>query len=146
MENIEIRGITYGTTEYEESIDLRNEVFRKPWGLDLRDEDLSSDKNMEMFGAYKDERIIATIFLTEDDKEAARIKSVAILDEYRGKGLGQYLMDYVEDIAKQRGYTKVNLMGRVSAEIFYNKIGYKTISEPYDYHTIDHVDMVKVFW
>lgn len=145
MENIEIRGITYGTTEYEESIDLRNEVFRKPWGLDLRDEDLSSDKNMEMFGAYKDERIIATIFLTEDDKEAARIKSVAILDEYRGKGLGQYLMDYVEDIAKQRGYTKVNLMGRVSAEIFYNKIGYKTISEPYDYHTIDHVDMVKVF-
>ena len=143
--DIEIRYITYGSPEYETSVDLRNEVFRKPWGLNLRDEDLTSDQKMEMFGAYKEDRLIATIFLTEDDKETARIKSVAILDEYRNQGLGKYLMDYVEDIAKNRGYKKVNLMGRVSAEIFYHKLGYKTISEAYDYNTIPHVDMVKEF-
>ena len=143
MKGIEIKAIIYGTSEYERSIDLRNEVFRKPWGLNIRDEDLTNDQYMEMFGAYKDDKIIATIFLTEDDKEHARIKSVAILDEYRGKGLGSYLMDYAEKIAKGRGYKKVNLMGRVSAEVFYNKIGYKTLSQPYDYHTISHIDMEK---
>lgn len=143
MKGIEIKAIIYGTSEYERSIDLRNEVFRKPWGLNIRDEDLTNDQYMEMFGAYKDDKIIATIFLTEDDKEHARIKSVAILDEYRGKGLGSYLMDYAENIAKGRGYKKVNLMGRVSAEVFYNKIGYKTLSQPYDYHTISHIDMEK---
>ena len=143
MKDIEIRSITYGTPEYETSIDLRNEVFRKPWGLNIRDEDLTGDQNMDMFGAYKDGMMIATIFLTEDDKEHARIKSVAIFHEYRGKGLGKYLMDYVEDIAKKRGYKKVNLMGRVSVEVFYHKLGYKTISEPYDYNTISHIDMVK---
>ncbi|MDD2446687.1 MAG: GNAT family N-acetyltransferase [Tissierellia bacterium] len=143
MKGIEIKAIIYGTSEYERSIDLRNEVFRKPWGLNIRDEDLTNDQYMEMFGAYKDDKIIATIFLTEDDKEHARIKSVAILDEYRGKGLGSYLMDYAENIAKDRGYKKVNLMGRVSAEVFYNKIGYKTLSQPYDYHTISHIDMEK---
>ena len=143
MKGIEIKAIIYGTSEYERSIDLRNEVFRKPWGLNIRDEDLTNDQYMEMFGAYKDDKIIATIFLTEDDKEHARIKSVAILDEYRGKGLGSYLKDYAEKIAKGRGYKKVNLMGRVSAEVFYNKIGYKTLSQPYDYHTISHIDMEK---
>lgn len=100
---------------------------------------------MELFGAYIGDNMIATIFLSEDDKETARIKSVAILDQYRKKGIGKYLMDYVEDIAKKRGYKKVNLMGRVSAEIFYNKLGYETISEEYDYNTIPHVDMVKIF-
>jgi predicted GNAT family N-acyltransferase len=141
--NVTIKPIIYGTQEYEESVDLRNEVFRKPWGLDIRNEDLSSDATYEMFGAYKDDKLIATIFLTEDDDETARIKSVAIFDEYRGKGLGTYLMDYVEDIARKKGYKKVALMGRVSAEVFYHKLGYKTISEAYDYNTIPHVDMIK---
>lgn len=143
--DVTIKPIKYGTEYYEESVDLRNEVFRKPWGLDIRNEDLSSDATYEMFGAYKDNKLIATIFLTEDNKETARIKSVAIFDEYRGKGLGRYLMDYVEDIARKRGYEKVALMGRVSVEVFYHKLGYETIGEAYDYHTIPHVDMIKKF-
>lgn len=141
--NIEMKNITYGTPEYEISIDIRNEAFRKPWGLDIRDEDLTGDKDMEMFGGYLNGKMIATIFLTADDKETARIKSVAILEEYRGLGLGRYLMDYVENIARKKGYKRVNLMGRVSVEEFYHKLGYKTLSEPYDYHTIPHIDMTK---
>ncbi len=141
--DISIKSISYGTDEYERSIDIRNEAFRKPWGLDIRDEDLTGDKDMDMFGGYLGNVMIATIFLTQDDEETARIKSVAILKEYRGKGLGKYLMEYVEDIARKRGYKRINLMGRVSVEGFYNKLNYKTISEPFDYHTIPHIDMVK---
>ncbi|MBC8591057.1 GNAT family N-acetyltransferase [Wansuia hejianensis] len=141
--NIDIRNIIYDSPEYEVSVNLRNEVFRKPWGLDIRNDDLSSDKEVEMFGAYIGNKMIATIFLDEYSKDIVKIKSVAILEEYRGKGLGKYLMDYVENIARQRGYTKSILMGRVSAEKFYHKLGYKTISDPYDYKTIPHVDMEK---
>lgn len=141
--NIEMKHIEYGSDEYERSIDIRNDAFRKPWGLDIRDEDLTGDKDMEMFGAYLDGKMIATIFLTQDDDETARIKSVAIDEELRGKGLGKYLMDYVEDIARKKGYKKVNLMGRVSVQVFYEKLGYKTIGQPFDYHTIPHVDMTK---
>lgn len=139
-----MRTIQYGSEEYEKSIDLRNEAFRKPWGLDIRDEDLTGDRNMELFGAYKGDTLIATIFLTEDSKEIARIRSVAIYEQYRGKGLGNYIMEYVEDIARKRGYEKVQIMGRVSVQVFYEKLGYKTIGQPYDYHTIPHVDMIKV--
>ncbi|MFY9214434.1 MAG: GNAT family N-acetyltransferase [Tissierellaceae bacterium] len=143
VDRIEMRSIDYGSDEYEVSIDIRNEAFRKPWGMDIRDEDLTGDKDMDLYGAYLDGTMIATVFLTEDDKDTARVKSVAILKEYRKQGLGTYLMDFIENIARERGYTKVNLMGRVSVEEFYHKLGYKTISEPYDYHTIPHVDMTK---
>ena len=44
MKGIEIKAIIYGTSEYERSIDLRNEVFRKPWGLNIRDEDRKSTR------------------------------------------------------------------------------------------------------
>lgn len=141
--DIEIRGIEYGTDEYETTIDLRNDAFRKPWGLNIRDEDLTSDKDMDMYGAYLAGRLIATIFLAEDDKDTARIKSVAIIEDYRKQGLGRYLMHFIEEKAREKGYTKANLMGRVSAEDFYNKLGYKTISEPFDFKTIPHIYMTK---
>lgn len=141
--NVKMKNIEYGSQEYERSIDIRNEVFRKPWGLDIRDEDLTADKDMDMYGAYLNDEMIATIFLTQDDEETARIKSVAILEEYQKKGLGKFLMEYVEDIARKRGYKKVNLMGRVSVEGFYTKLDYKTIGEAFDYHTIPHIDMEK---
>lgn len=138
-----LKPIEYGSDEYERSIDIRNEAFRKPWGLDIRDEDLSGDKDMQMYGGYLDGFMIATIFLTEDDKDSARIKSVAILEEYRKYGLGTYLMDFIENLARSQGYSKANLMGRVSVEGFYHKLGYETLSEPYDYNTIPHIDMSK---
>lgn len=141
--DIIMKSIQYGTEEYERSIDIRNEAFRKPWGLDIRDEDLTGDAKMDMYGGYLDDKMIATIFLTEDDSKTARVKSVAILEEYRIKGLGRYLMNFIEDLARQRGYTKANLMGRVSVEGFYHKLGYKTLSEPFDYNTIPHIEMEK---
>lgn len=140
---IEIRNIAYGSDEYEESIDLRNELFRRPWGLNIRDEDLTADQDMTMFGAYDKDRLIGTIFLVEEDEDTARIKSVAIDENYQGKGLGRYLMNYVEDIAKERGYRKIDLMARVSSQEFYEKLGYEAMSKPYDYMTIPHLDMVK---
>lgn len=141
--DIVIKKIIYGTPDYETSIVIRNEVFRKPHGLDIKDDDLSSDKIVEMFGAYLDDKMIATIFLDIVDVNTIKIRNVAILEEYRGKGLGKYLMVYVEDIARKRGYTRSILMGRVTAEKFYNKLGYKTLCEPYDYKTVPHVDMEK---
>ncbi len=141
--NIVMKKIEYGTEEYEKSIVIRNHAFRIPWGLDIRDEDLTGDADMDMYGGYLDGEMIATVFLTEDDPKTARVKSVAILEEHRVKGLGTYLMNFVEDIARERGYTKVHLMGRVSVEGFYHKLGYKTLSEPFDYHTIPHINMEK---
>lgn len=141
--DIIMKKIDYGSNEYHETVHLRNEVFRKPWGLDIKDDDLSPDKEMDIYGAYLDDKLIATVFLTEHEEDIARVRNVAIYEEYRGLGLGRYLMDYAEDIAREAGYKKVYLMGRVTVEDFYKKLGYSTIGNAYDYRTIPHVDMIK---
>lgn len=143
MNNIVMKKIKYGSSEYDDTVHLRNEVFRKPWGLDIKDDDLSVDKDMEIYGAFLDNKLIGTVFLTEHETNVCRVRNVAIYDEYQGMGLGRYLMDFIEDIARDKGYKKCYLMGRVTVEKFYEKLGYNTMGSPYNYRTIPHVDMIK---
>lgn len=140
---IEILNIVYGSEEYFYSLNLRNEVFRKPWGLDIKDDDLEKDKEMEMYGAFAGKKLIATVCLSHIDKKTAQIKTLAILEDFRGIGLGHYLMKFIEEVATEKGYTRAYLTGRLYAENFYNKLGYKTISPPYDYKTVAHIEMEK---
>lgn len=60
--DIVMKKIEYGSGEYQETIDLRDQVFRKPWGLDIRDDDLSPDKDMDIYGAYLGGELIGTVF------------------------------------------------------------------------------------
>lgn len=141
---VRILNITYGSKEYLDTLTLRNEVFRKPWGLDIKNDDLEEDKKMEMYGLYlENKRLIGTVFLSHKDETTAQAKTLALLKEFRGLGFGKYLMGFVENIAREKGYIKVRLMGRVSAKSFYEKLGYKTISETFDYKTIPHLYMEK---
>ncbi len=138
-----IKNIEYGSTEYEKSIDLRNELFRKPQGLNLRDEDLSGDADMELYGLYDGDTLIGTVFLATKDEETAQVKSVTVHPDYQGRRLGVLLMDYIEDVARTRGFKKSFLMGRVSVRVVYEKLGYSVIGEPFDYHMTPHINMEK---
>lgn len=144
--NLEIKEIIYGTDEYERSIDVRDVVFRRPVGLNIRtNDDLTKDKECEMYGGYVDEIMVSTIFLSEFDKDTAQIKAVTVLEEFRGTGLGNKLMEFIENLAREKGYTKSFLQSRVTAVGFYERFGYKTIGEPFIMNKIPHIDMVKNF-
>lgn len=140
---VDIVSIEYGSKEYFDSLTLRNEVFRKPYGLDIKDDNLEEDKEMDMYGVYLAGQLIGTVFLAEKDADTAQIKTVALLEDFRGIGLGDYIMKFIEGVAKEKGYTRAFLMGRVYAMNFYNKLGYEALGEPYDYKTIPHIDMEK---
>lgn len=140
---VDILNIIYDSEQYLDSITLRNEVFRKPFGLDIKNDNLEDDKAMDMYGAYINDKLIGTVFLKENDNSTVQIKTVGILDEFRGIGLGRYLIEFIENLARERGYTQAKLMGRMSCKGFYVKLGYQAVSEPYDYKTIPHLDMTK---
>lgn len=143
MEKMEIKKVDYGTEDYEKTIDLRNEYFRKPQGLNIRDEDLSCDKDFSMFAGFIDGELMGTIFLAHIDDELCQIKALIVDEKYRKLGLGKDLMNFIEDYARSEGYKKAKLMGRVSVKKFYEKLGYKPISEPFDYHMTPHLYMIK---
>ena len=142
---IEIKEIIYGSDEYELSLDFRNEIFRKPQGLNIRDDDLEYEKNAMMFGAWLNKELIGTIFLQDYKEDTARIRSVAVKKSFRNIGLGKKLMQFIEALALQNGYKKIYLTARQSVCEFYIKLGYKVIGNIFLYKKVPHVEMEKKY-
>ncbi|WP_027084740.1 GNAT family N-acetyltransferase [Cohnella panacarvi] len=74
----------------------------------------------------------------------AKMQRIAVLKSYRGRGYGSKLLESMEDDAKASGYHSSLLDAQCSAEAFYRKLGYDTVSdEPFLDAGILHVRMLK---
>ncbi len=78
-------------------------------------------KQDDMFTATIDSKIVGTVSLYGN-----RIRNLFILPEYQGKGIGRILMDFIENYAKTKNIECIVLNSNLSAEGFYNKLGYTT--------------------
>jgi predicted GNAT family N-acyltransferase len=79
-----------------------------------------------------------------DGKGAAKIGRMAVVDDVRGSGIGRALLAFLEEQARARGAAKLQLWAQVSARPFYEKAGYRVVSEkPFDDAGIPHVAMEK---
>lgn len=140
----EIRQINYGSAEYEESLRIRDEIFRKPWGLSIYDDDNSADAKDVLFAAFDGAEMVGMTFLQTENPQTARIRSVITIPRARGVGLGKKLMDKAEELAFEMGFHRLVLRARVSALGFYEKLGYRTVGEIYEYRRVPHVEMEKL--
>ena len=50
--------IDHGSKEYQQMVELRNEILRKPLGLVLTEEDMNADKSNVLIGAFEDEKML----------------------------------------------------------------------------------------
>lgn len=66
----------------------------------------------------------AVAFFTE---ELAEIRSVAVKDSYRNKGIGKMLVTHAEDILKEEGIRSIFAL--TLAEPFFKKLGYKKVEK-----------------
>ena len=68
-------------------------------------------------------------FFDSEDKDKVILGRVVVLPEYRNKGLGIKVMDEAEAWIKELGYTEVIIDSRTNVVGFYEKLGYKLISD-----------------
>jgi len=79
-----------------------------------------------------------------EGKGVAKLGRMAVVDDVRGRGIGRALLAFLEEQARARGAAKLMLWSQVSARPFYEKAGYRAISdEPFDDAGIPHVAMEK---
>jgi len=71
------------------------------------------------------------------------IGRLAVLKAHRKQGYGNKILDHLELIAQEHGLTQVFLNAQVSAIPFYEKRGYKIISDVFDDAGIPHQTMRK---
>lgn len=71
------------------------------------------------------------------------IRRVAIVKEYRGKQLGNEIMNIAEFEIKKECGEKIEVSAQVRVKEFYKKLGYKEVGEIYFDEYCEHITMVK---
>ncbi len=135
--------IDYGSPEYEKMLRLRNDLLRKPLGLNFDVQELEKEKDDVLMGAFEDDRLLGCCLLTRVDAKTMRLRQMAVPNNLQGKGIGRALMVFAENIARDMGYETLMMHARVTATGFYEKLGYVKKDGQFIEITIPHVIMEK---
>ena len=136
--------ISFGTDEYRLECALRNDVLRKPLGLELTAEELTREEDQLHFGLFEgDDNLVACVVAVRLSPTDARIRQMAVSPIHQRKGLGKRLMNELEANLRSRGLTHLVLHARASAVGFYERLGYTVTGEEFIDVTVAHFRMVK---
>lgn len=135
--------IEYASQEYQKSLLLREEVMRKPLGIQLSDEDIRYDYKRIHIGGYYENELICGCSLGIFHRKIAHIYSVFVKQELQNQGIGQLLMTFAENYTKSNGVTRLYVEGRKAAKGFYLKCGFSPCGNEYTDMNILHQDMRK---
>jgi len=143
-EDLYFHEIAFGSGEYEQTCELRNEVLRLPLGLNLYSEDLELEKEQWHFGLFDhDTALIACVIAVPQASGQAKLRQMAVKAGHEGKGIGRRLLLSVEELLVARGATQLSLHARISAGGFYEKLGYVYSGVPFIEVGIPHIRMEK---
>ena len=136
--------IDHGSPEYQQMVKLRDAILRKPLGLIFTPEDLEQEKDNILIAAFEEERMLGCCMLVEEQPDIVRLRQMAVLNALQGKGIGRALMNFAENIARDRGYKIVRMHARNNSVGFYEKVGYKIKGDEFIEVTIPHYVMEKL--
>lgn len=135
--------IDHGTPEYQQMVKMREDILRKPLGLNFEAAELEKEKNNLLIAAFEDDRMLGCCMLVPGKDQVVRLRQMAVLNDLQGKGVGRALMQFAENLARDRGYNKISMHARKNAVGFYEKVGYKISGDEFMEVTIPHYVMEK---
>ena len=138
-----LKQIDHGTEEYLQMVNLRDNVLRRPLGLTFNHDELLKEKNDIFIVCTEDENVLGCCILTTVTNKKIRLRQMAVPDKLHGKGIGASIMQFAENIARDRGYKIITMHSRDSAIGFYEKFGYHVLGEGFVEVNIPHHVMEK---
>ena len=121
-------------------IKIRTEVFIEEQGF--KDEFDEIDKTCSHIVLYNEGKCVATCRYYQEGG-TYHIGRVAIIKEYRGKHLGNKIMQIAEDYIKKDSGQTIEVSAQVRVSEFYKKLGYNKIGDIYFDEFCEHIRMVK---
>jgi predicted GNAT family N-acyltransferase len=101
--------------------DVRRRVFIEEQGVPEALEWESRDGDCDWFLARVGESIVGIVRLTPE----AQVGRMAVLPEWRGRGIGTALLRAVLRCARDKGLARVRLHAQTQAEPFYARMGFR---------------------
>lgn len=129
-------------TAYEmlEALDIRRKVFVDEQKVDMAEEYDGLDRHALHALAYVDGRAVGTLRLLRDG-DTGKVGRFAVLREYRGRGVGRALLDWVIRVSPSLGLRKLALHAQTHAAAFYEKAGFRVCGPEFMEAGIPHVPM-----
>ena len=96
------------------------------------------------FGAFINEQLVAIVscFLTSDEMQ---FRKLATIESEQGRGIASQLLNYILQIAKEKGLKKVWCNARTNKRSFYEKFGMKDTLQTFTKAGQDFTIMEVVF-
>ncbi len=121
----------------EETWPVRHPVLRK--GRPLEDVYMEADEKESTFhlGIFYQNSIVGVASFMQDTHPDfpgvhSRLRGMAVLPEYRKKGLAELLLKKGEQLLKEKGRTLLWFNARIVALNFYKTLGYKTVGPEFN--------------
>ncbi|MDF2633419.1 MAG: GCN5-related N-acetyltransferase [Pelosinus sp.] len=133
-------------TELKLCLALRQQVFVMeqgvPVALEIDHYDTTFHECIHVLILDEDEKAAATGRLIAYKDNMGKLQRIAVREDLRGSGVGREIVKFLEQEAVSSGFLSVVLDAQCSAEQFYAKLGYITLSaEPFLDAGIWHVRM-----
>lgn len=131
-------------TQREDAYYVRKEVFVKEQEVPIEIEIDELEDKATHFVIYNDDKkpqAAARLRIIEGSK--AKLERICVLKEARSFGLGHKLLEVLETEAVANGAKEAVMHAQVHALPFYEKKGYKAVSEPFEEAGMKHVKMTK---
>ncbi|AKU79781.1 GNAT family N-acetyltransferase [Spiroplasma turonicum] len=142
MEGINFRAVfNVDNKLFFDALLVRKKVFVDEQNVDITEEiDDFDDKAYHVVGYLLNEAVCCARIYSNDNKWYWG--RIAVLGKYRGKKIGNKLMDFLKDFSKKElSLHEVYIHAQNYAVNFYEKNGFKKISDVYMDTNIEHVDM-----
>ncbi len=137
--------ITFGSSRYDELVELRYKVLLEPLGLKFLDMHRPKEAGYLHIGCVEqlDDKLLGGLILAPVDNEEIRMMQVAVEPEYQREGVGHELVKYAEKRAKEAGYSRLVMHAMLSVVGFYEKLGFHQEGDIFEESGITFARMVK---
>jgi len=133
--------------DIDQVVKIEEKSFTTPWSLEAFQNELTNNQFSTYIVMEEGENIIGYCgtWIVIDE---AHVTNIALLPDYRGKGLGELLLRNVMDVLRKLGATSMTLEVRVSnhiAQSLYQKLGFKPGGIRKNYYSDNNEDAL-VMW
>ena len=138
MEFVEIE---WNSKLYTLEIELRDRLLRAPLGLTFSSEELKAESTELHFALVDQDQVRACAVIVPLSRNLAKLRQMAVHEDYQRQGLGSMLIHSIESVLKQRGFQKIELNAREEAVTFYERLGYHAAGDRFMEVGIGHWKM-----
>jgi predicted GNAT family N-acyltransferase len=119
---------------------VRNTVFSAEQGIsETLDFDGRDHECVHVLARAGQGKTIGTARMLPD----GHVGRIAVYKEWRGKGVGTRLTEYLTEVARDRGFEAIHLHSQAQAAGFYSRLGFESRGEMFMEAGIEHVLMVR---